>query len=1034
MRAWTTRVAGTVAVCLAAVTAAAQQPAVKIDSDIFGGLEPRPIGPATMGGRVSAMDAVAGDRLTIYVGAAGGGVWKSQDGGVRFKPVFDKHNQSIGAITVDPTNPKVVWVGTGESWVRNSVSVGDGVYKSTDAGDNWQRVGLETTERISRIVVNPKAADTVYVCALGHLFDDHPDRGVYRTTDGGKTWSKVLSVADDTGCADLAMDPSNPQVLYAAMWQFRRLPWFFTSGGPRSGLFKSTDGGATWKPIRKGFPEGDLGRIAVAVPASKPNVVYANVESKKTALFRSEDHGESWTEISSSAATTSRPFYYSHIVVDPTNADRLYKTATIMGISEDGGRTFTGGLFGASYHPDVHAVWVNPKNPEELLLGTDGGVYHSYDRGNTWRFAGALPISQFYHVSYDMAEPYNVYGGLQDNNTWYGPSRKSGGIGNREWRSLTGGDGFWAFVDPADPDIVYSEYQGGNLFRTRKSTGEQKDIKPSPGEAEPKYRFNWNTPIHLSPNDKGTIYYGAQFLFRSRDRGDSWERISPDLTTNDPSKLRQDDSGGLTLDNSTAENHCTIFTIAESPKNRDVIWVGTDDGQVQVTRDGGKSWANVSANVRGVPANTWVSSIDASRAAEATAYATFDGHMTGDMKTYVVKTSDFGQTWESLASGEISGYAHVIREDPVNPSLLFLGTEFGLFASIDGGKQWGQFTSNFPRAAVRDLVIHPRDHDLVIATHGRGVYILDDITPLRTLTPEILSADAVFLSARPQQMTIGGGESPTNGDAEYVGQDLGGAAFITYYLKRRHMLGDLKLEVYDGDGKLLSTIPGGKRRGINRVAWPMRAKGPRLPGGAGIIPSFGAFVGPMAKPGPYTVKMIRGKEVVESTVTLVPDPRSEHTDADRAAQREMAWQLFELAERMTFTVESIANARDQARDRAAKLETRDPLRRRVDALASALEDQRKALVASKEGEGISGEEKLREEIGVLYGNVNSYEGRPTESQRRRMGVLARQLDVAHAAFEATMAKEGTAVNQQLARKKIDPIVKLTRDAWTQKTQ
>jgi photosystem II stability/assembly factor-like uncharacterized protein len=1026
-------------VCLAVPAPGLAQPAaapVKVDSETFGGMEARAIGPAAMGGRISAVDAIAGDRLTIYVGAASGGVWKSVDGGIRFKPVFDKHAQSIGAIAIDPANPKTVWVGTGESWVRNSVSVGDGLYKTTDGGDTWQRVGLEQSERIARIAIDPTNGSTVLVCALGHTFDDHPERGVYRTTDGGKTWARTLGIADDTGCADLAIDPKSPQTVYAAMWQVRRLPWFFTSGGPRSGLFKSTDGGVTWQPIRNGLPAGDLGRIAVAVAPSKPSVVYANVESKRTALYRSENGGASWTEVSTTSMVTGRPFYFSLLVVDPTNPDRVYKPGLLFAASEDGGRTFSGGSVtgGASYHPDLHALWVNPKNPEELLLGTDGGLYHSYDRGNAWRFAGALPISQFYHVSYDLAFPYNVYGGLQDNNTWYGPSRRSGGIRNADWESLTGGDGFWAFVDPNDPDYVYSEYQGGNLFRTRKSTGEAKDIKPAAGEGEPKYRFNWNTPIHLSPTDRGTIYYGAQFLFRSRDRGESWERISPDLTTNDPAKQKQDESGGLTLDNSTAENHCTIFAIAESPRNGQVIWVGTDDGQVQVTRDGGKTWTNVTANLPGLPPNTWVSSLEAGHFAEGTAYATFDGHMTGDMRPWVFRTTDFGRTWQGLVTADLKGYAHVVREDPVNERLLFLGTELGLFASLDGGAQWGQFTANLPNVAVRDLVIHPRDHDLIVGTHGRGIYIVDDITPLRTLRPETLERDAAILDARPQVAFIAGEAATADGDAEFVGRNLGESAFITYYLKRRHMFGDLKLEVYAPDGTRLSTIPGSKRRGINRVEWPMRAKAPRLPAGVGIIPSMGAFVGPKALPGDYRVRLVRDKDSYDGQVRLAPDPRSEHTDADRLAQRELVTQLFTLAERMTYTVESIADARDQARARAAALPAGDRLRPRLEALADRFEAQRTALVASKEGEGISGEEKLREELGVLYGNVNGYEGRPTESQRRRMNVLAKQLDAASAALDTTLAREAAPLNRELTRRTLEPVTRLSRDAWEKRGQ
>jgi photosystem II stability/assembly factor-like uncharacterized protein len=737
---------------LAAPSSRAQD--VKIDADVFGGLEARSIGPAAMSGRISAIDALEGERLTIYVGSASRGLWKSADGGLAFTPIFDKHSQSIGAVTIDRRNPKTVWVGTGETCTRNSVSVGDGLYKTTDAGESWQRVGLADSERIAKIVIDPQDSSTVLVCATGHLFDSHPERGVFRTTDGGKTWEKTLHVNGDTGCSDLAIDPPDGSIVYAGMWQFRRKPWFFTSGGPGSGLYKSTDGGRTWRRLTKGLAAGELGRVALAVAPARPSVVYATVEAKQTALYRSDDLGESWSELNSSSAITGRPFYFSHLQADPRDWKRIYRPGFSLSVSDDGGKSFSavggGGLFGPTYHGDTHALWINPQNPEQLIVGTDGGVYVSYDRGTHWRFVASLPVSQFYHVSHDMEFPYNVYGGLQDNSTWYGPSRRpgflGGGVQNKHWYSLTGGDGFWAFVDPADPDVVYNEYQGGNLFRIRKSTLEQRDIKPTPKAGEPRYRFNWNTPIHMSPNDAGTIYVGAQFLFRSRDRGDSWERLSPDLTTNDPAKQKQDESGGLTLDDSTAENHCTIFAIAESPANRDLIWVGTDDGNLQLTRDGGKTWSNVVRSVPGLPKNAWVSSIAASRFAEGTAYVSFDNHMLGDMRTYV-RTADHGQSWQSLASGDLRGYAHVVKQDLVNPGLLFVGTESGLFVSVDGGQQWGQFTGNLPSVAVRDLQIHPRDHDLIVATHGRGIYIVDDITPLRSLTREVAEQDVAFKQA-----------------------------------------------------------------------------------------------------------------------------------------------------------------------------------------------------------------------------------------------------------------------------------------------
>jgi photosystem II stability/assembly factor-like uncharacterized protein len=1014
-----------VAAALACGPAPAFSQGVRFEADMLGGLEARPIGPATMSGRVTSIDAVAGSRLTIYVGTAGGGLWQSVDGGLQFKSIFDNYNQSIGAVTVDPSRPETIWVGTGETWVRNSVSVGDGIYRSTDAGENWAKLGLDTTERIARIVVNPHDSNAVLVCATGHLFDDNPDRGVYRTKDGGKTWEKVLYVAPDVGCADLAMDPAAPDVLYAAMWQFRRTPSFFTSGGPKSGLFKSTDGGTTWQPARKGLPAGDLGRIALAVAPSKPGVVYATVEAAKTALYRSDDRGESWSEVNSSSLVNARPFYFSRMVVDPSNPDRVYKMGQIAGVSNDGGRTFSGlgslTIMGSSYHSDVHDIWVNPKNTEQLVIGTDGGVYISLDRGAGWRFVGSLPVGQFYHVSVDMDWPFNVYGGLQDNSSWFGPSRRSGGIPNRLWQSLSGGDGFWAFPDPTDSDIIYDEIQGGNLFRIRRSTLESKDIKPSPQQGEPKYRFNWNTPIHMSPTRPGTIYYGAQFLFRSRDQGESWERISPDLTTNDPAEQRQSESGGLTPDNSTAENHCTIYAIGESPKNGNVVWVGTDDGNLQVTRDGGKTWTNVAANLPGVPRRTWVSSVEPGHYDEATAYVTLDGHMTGDMKPYVFRTADFGRTWQALATPDVTGYAHVVKEDLVSRDLLFLGTESGLFISLDGGKAWAHDTAGIPSVAVRDIAIHPRDHDVVLATHGRALYVIDDISLLRKLTAATLDADAAFLDSRPQWMVNGTSDFGFGGDGEFVGRSPAESAVITYYLKKRHLFGDLKLEIYDSSGTRLASINGGKRKGINRVEWSMRSDPPRFAPGSGIIPNLYALMGPRALEGTYTVKLIKGADTYTSTIELVPDPRSKATAADRKAQRDVVDKLFALVERSTDLIDGITSVRDQAAARAAKLPAADPLRTRLEALGAGMEKQRTALVATSKGEGISGDERLREELGTLYGNVNGFDGRPTRSQVDRMAVLAAQLDAATGLFKAAQASDVTPINAELAKKKLEQI-------------
>jgi photosystem II stability/assembly factor-like uncharacterized protein len=1026
---------------LAVARAAAADPP-KIDSDALGGLEARSLGPAVMSGRIAALDAIPGDRLTVWVGAASGGVWRSVDGAVTFKPVFDKDgkNQSIGAIRIDPKDPKTVWVGTGESWTRNSVSVGDGIYKTTDNGEIWNHLGLEQTERIARIAIDPKDSNTVFVCASGHLFDDHPDRGVYRTKDGGKTWEKVLFVANDTGCSDVAIDPTDGKTLYAGMWQFRRRADFFTSGGPKSGLYRSIDGGTTWRKISNGLSAGNLGRIAVTVSPADPNVVFASVESKRdknvagsedSSFYRSNDRGETWTRQGSAAAVTGRPFYFSNMAADPKSTDRVYKTTFSLHVTDDGGKSWS--ALGGNYHGDTHAVWINPKNNEELLVGTDGGVYHSVDRGARWHFVGSLPVGQFYHVSFDSAEPYNVYGGLQDNLVWYGPSRYPGGVPPSRWTSLLFCDGFWTFVDPTDENLVYAECQGGWIIRTNKSTRELKDIRPSPKEGEPKYRFNWNAPIHLSPTEPGTIYFGGQFLFRSRDRGEGWERISPDLTTNDPQKLKQEESGGLTRDNSTAENHCTIYTIAESPKNKGVIWAGTDDGNLQVTRDGGKTWSNVARNVTGLPKGTWVSHVEASSHEENTAFATFDGHMTGDMKTYVFETTDLGKTWKPLATGDLKGYAHIVRQDPVNPALLFLGTELGLFVSLDRGASWAAFRSGIPAVAVRDVVIQPRDGDLVIATHGRGIYILDDLTPLRALTPQLLESDVAYLPSRKAVLSIPAApEVGWSGDGNFEGRSLPELATITYYLKKRHIVGDLKLEIYDPDGKIVSTIPGGKRKGVNRVEWSMRGSAPRYAPGTGEIPSFGSLLGPRVLAGTYKVKMIKGKETYPADLALVYDRRSHVPEADRVLQKETTWKLHALVERLAALVARITDARDQARARADGLPQRDALRKKLEAFSDAMERQRAALVSTAQGEGLSGEEKLREELGMLYGNVNVSEQRPTGSQLSRMGVLAKDLDAKRGAFESSL-KELAPLNQELEKRKLDPINPMTEEEWQKKT-
>ncbi len=1029
MRLWTARRAALLSpvLLLASLSLPARGQDVVLDTDALGGLQPRCIGPATMGGRIAALDGVPGDKPALWVGAAGGGVWKSSDGGVTFKPVFDKYTQSIGAVAIDQAHPQTVWVGTGVSWTRNSVSAGDGLYKTTDGGESWTRVGLENSERIARIAIDPTNSEIVYVAVTGHLWNSSPERGVYKTTDGGTTWTRILYVDATTGCSDISLDAHDPKVLFAGMWQFRRSPWSFSSGGPGSGLYRSADGGATWARLSKGLPSGDLGRIAVAVAPSASQTVYAAVEAKDSGLFRSDDGGASWTRVNSGSAASLRPFYFQHMVVDPTDAQRVFKMSLSAGMSEDGGKTFTPVTGGV--HGDHHALWINPLNPRQMVLGTDGGVYMSENRGNDWRMLPCLPVAQFYHVTYDMDRPYNVYGGLQDNGTWTGPSTGSSGVAPWHWRNLNGGDGFWSVVDPQDPDLVYVEYQGGHLSRVRRSTGESKEIAPYPAAGEPELRFNWNAPLHASAARGGTLYMGAQSLYRSTDRGESWQRVSPDLTTHNPAKLQQINSGGLSRDNTSAENHCTIYAIGESPRDSNVVWVGTDDGNVQVTRNGGTTWTDVTRRLRNVPPYTSVSFVAPSPFAASTCYITLDGHATGDMTSYAFVTTDFGATWRSLATPAVHGYAHCIRQDLVNPDLVFWGTEHGLFVSFDNGAAWARIGGNFPPVAVRDLALHPREGDLLIATHGRGIWILDDLTPLRALTPATLQQDVAFLASRPSSMTIPTGEQRFDGGQYWIGDGVPEVATITYYLKKRHLMGDLKLEIADAQGTVLSTFPGGKRRGVNRVQWPMRRKPPRVPAGDGAVQNPYAFVGPRVPAGTYTVTLRKGDQTYGSQVMLVGDPRAAYSADERAAQQVLVSQLYDLLGRFAYVVGAVGDMHDQLQARAAALPAADAAARRATHLAEDVEALRVTLVASKGGGILNSEMQLRERLATLYGAVNGYDGRPTGSQVAYAEVLGAQIAAAGTTFEALLAQDLAAVNALLAARQQPAVVRLTEKAW-----
>lgn len=996
-----------------------------VDSEMTSGLGARNIGSAVMSGRIAALAVQhEGDRLTIYVGAASGGIWKSTNGGTTFKPVFDKQDvQSIGALAIDPKNPKVIWAGTGEPWTRNSVSIGNGIYKSTDGGETWANMGLPESERIAKIIIDPTNSNTVYACVPGKLWSDSNDRGLYRTTDGGASWTKILGGPNaSTGCSMITMDPAAPGTLFAGLWDFRRKGWTFRSGGDGpdapsgSALMKTTDGGATWSALdaksAKGLPAGPWGRVAVTVAPSKSNVVYAFIEAAPplNGLYRSEDGGRTWELRDRSQNMLWRPFYYATLIVDPKNENRLFKPDGSLIMSTDGGASFN--VVSGSSHGDSHDVWIDPANTEHLIMGDDGGLWFSYDGGDKWWKSEALPISQFYHVSTDMDTPYKVYGGLQDNSSWVGRSQFPGGIAKAQWENLYGGDGFWMFADPKDPNFAYAEAQGGYIGRINMKTHEVRDIKPLPRFGEGKLRFNWNAPIHLSPSRSGTLYIGAQYLFRSRNRGQSWDRISGDLTTNDPNKQKQELSGGVTVDNSSAEMHTTIYAIGESPKDSMVVWVGTDDGNVQLTRDGGKHWANVVQNIGGLPAQSWVSSVEPGHFSAGTVYATFDRHNDGDMAPYAYRSTDFGKTWTSLiaAGSPVRGYAHVIKEDLENPQLLYLGTEFGLWISVDGGTHWGRYKGgNMPAVAVRDLAVHSRDDDLVIATHGRGIWIIDDITPLRHLAAGATGKAAAFVQTKPvvQVLNTGGGWS--NGDAEFIGPNPPGDAVITYYLQRRHIFGDLKLEVFDSTGRLVQTLPAGKRRGLSRTAWSMRMAPPRVPPAA----SAAFVVGPRFLPGTYTVKLTEGDMVTSTTLRVTGDPRTSHAADDRKKQFALAVTLYDLMNQMSTVVEQMNDMRGSLGQRGTGLAERDTLLHALQKGSATVDTMRKKIVATKEGGMITGEERLRENLAELYGSVVYYEGRPSEMQVERAGSIGREMGDVSKSFDRWVQTELPKINKML---------------------
>jgi len=954
--------------------------------NLFGDLRARHIGPALMSGRINDMEIHPTNNQIIYAGTAGGGVWKSNDAGTTFNPIFDDHSQSIGAVAIDPNDPdNVIYVGTGETWTRNSVSYGDGLYKSTDGGSNWKKLGFDKSERIANIIVNPKNSKEVYVAVLGALWSDSDERGVFKSSDGGETWNKILYVDEKTGAADMTIDPKDPSILYVSMWEFRRTAWSFSSGGDNSALYKSTDAGKTWNKIHNGFPDGQLGRLAIAVAPSDANILYTVIEAedpKRKGLYRSDDAGANWKQLNNDFGITVRPFYFSRITVDPRNPDVVVKGGLSGSISKDGGKTFKSL---GNMHSDIHDIVFDINDSDRIYAGTDGGVYRSWNGGVTMEIVENLPLSQFYHISVDNAEPYNIYGGLQDNGSWYGPSSSSGGINAGDWNSIGGGDGFRVLKHPTK-NIIYSEMQGAeNVWRYDIDNKLVKTIQPLEQSGYEDLRFNWNAPMAISAHQPDRFYMGSQFLHKSEDMGNTWEIISPDLSTNDSTKQQQADSGGLSMDNSGAENHTTIFTIAESPLDENVIWVGTDDGNVQVTKDGGKNWQNVVSNIQGLPSNTWTYHIEASVHGKGIAYAVFDGHNSGDMQPYVYKTSDFGITWTNIITDNIIGTSRNIQEDYENENLLFLGTEFGLYITADGGNHWEKFTKNVPPVAIHFIDLQKQTNDLVLGTHGRGIIIIDDISPLREINAEVLKAKLHFFSSKPMKLSDESGFAGSFGaETQFVGENANRSPQIKYLLPKRHTFGKMSMEIKNSKGEVVSKLSPGKSKGINIVNWSGNTRQPKVAKGKTL--AFGGFATPRVQAGSYTAVITKGRDVYEHTFEIVYDERSGLTSADRKMKHEIMSKMYKMTEELAYMVYQI-DAFIEAPETKSKLK-------------SKLNELKKTLVITTGDNYVgSAEPELREKLADLFSKIVGSYDKPSNSELEFLSIVENRYSKARKDFD-----------------------------------
>ncbi|MDD7914379.1 WD40/YVTN/BNR-like repeat-containing protein [Polaribacter ponticola] len=925
-------------------------------------MKPRNIGPGGMSGRVTSIDVVETNPEIMYVGTASGGIWKSTSGGVKWKPIFEKElTASIGAVAIQQSNPSVIWAGTGEGNPRNSLNGGFGIYKSLDAGKTWKAMGLEKTRHIHRVIIHPTNPDIVYVGAIGSPWGEHKERGVYKTTDGGKTWKQILYNNIKTGAADLIMDPKNPNKLIASMWEHKRDPWFFKSGGKGSGVYITHDGGENWKQIteKEGFPKGELGRIGVAIAPNNPDVIYALVEAKKNALYKSEDGGFKWKKINDKPGIGNRPFYYSEIYVDPQNENRLYTVFTYINVSEDGGKSFKQLMpaYGVDngVHPDHHAWWIHPKNGKFMIDGNDGGLNITKDGGKSWRFIGNIPVAQFYHINVDNEYPYNVYGGMQDNGSWRGPAYvwKAQGIRNSYWQEISFGDGFDVVPDKDDARYGWTMSQQGSVSRFDYLTGNNYNVKPTHKDANVKLRFNWNAAINIDPFDNSTLYFGSQFVHKSTDKGLTWNVISPDLSTNNPEKLKQAESGGLTMDATGAENHCTILVIEPTVLEKDVLWAATDDGQVHITKNGGAVWTNVAKNIKGLPENSWITQIKASNKNKGEALLIANDYRRFNYTPYAYRTKNYGKSWERIVDeNDVQSYTLCIIEDPENENLLFLGTDDGLYVSINAGNKWTKWTEGFPTVPVKDLVIHPRENDLIIGTFGRAAWVLDDIRPLRAIANGAITSKKLALFAPPVAYQTAS-QQPTGSrfgaDAMYQGENRKRGAQISFYINKpkvekkeargkkqdktlKQIQSDtktsvkydsIKLEVFDGNRKIRTLkFKTPKENGVHKTTWYLREKGVAR-ASRSIRKSKREPSGVTVKPGTYRLKMTFGNDVSEQNIKVEFDPRLQISEQAITQKYNARKELEKYQEKIANIVKQLVESKNTATSLKSKLSKGD---------------------------------------------------------------------------------------------------------------